>query len=299
MSALALGLALALLASLALNGSYLLQHVGSQDAPQVAVRHPLRTLRGLLGSRLWAAGLACGLLGWGLHVSALAHAPLSLVQAFAVGGLALAVPVAALVLREPLARGELAAIALMVAALALLALGAQGGSPHAHVPTAALLGCLGACALLAALLARGAAPPLLGAAGGVLYGAGDVATKAATLTAARHGIVAALVSPWPLAIVLLSCGAFFCFQRGLQSGAAVPVVALMTAATNAVATLGGLLVLGDRLGRTPALALPHALALVAIGLAAWRLAPSQARLTAGPDAAGGGGAVPVAVAVPR
>lgn len=280
MSALALGLGLALLASAALNGSYLLQHAGSRDAPEVDVRRPLRTFLGLLRSRVWSAGLVAGLLGWALHVGALAHAPLSLVQAFAVGGLALAVPVGARVLRERLARGEQAAIGAMVAALALLALGAHARSAPTGVPAIALGACLGGCALVAGALARRPAPGLLGTAAGVLYGAADVATKAATIVAARHGLAAALLSPWPLAVVLLSCGAFFCFQRGLQTGAAVPVVALMTAATNAVAILTGLLVLGDRLGATPALAVVHALALLAIAVAAWRLAPSQARTVA-------------------
>jgi len=297
MSALALGLALALLAAIALNGSYLLQHAGSQGAPAVDVRRPLRTLRGLLRSPLWCAGLVAGLLGWALHVDALAHAPLSLVQAFAVGGLALAVAAGALVLRERLARGELAAIGLMLAALVLLALGARAApAPHA-VPAAELGACLLGCALLAGALACRPAPGLLGIAAGMLYGAGDVATKAATIVAARHGPAAALLSPWPLVLALLSAGAFFCFQRGLQRGAAVPVVALMTAATNAVAILGGLLVLGERLGATPALALAHALALLAIALAAWRLAPSQARMAVAEAAPAPGPAV--ALTAPR
>jgi hypothetical protein len=278
-SALASGLALALLASVALNGSYLLQHVGARHAPAVTPRHPLRTLRGLLRSRAWAAGLAAGLLGWALHVDALLRAPLSLVQAFAVGGLVLAVPAGTRVLRERLSRKELAAIALMVAALALLAVGAQPAAAQ-RVPGGALAAYLGGAALLAAGLARRATPALLGAAAGVLYGAGDAATKAATI-AARHSLLHALLGPWPAAVALLSAGAFFCFQRGLQTGAAVPVIALMTAMTNAVAILGGLLVFGDPLARTSPLALPHALALLAIGLAAWRLAPSQARLTVG------------------
>jgi len=224
-------------------------------------------------------GLAAGLLGWALHVGALARAPLSLVQAFAVGGLVLAVPAGTRLLRERLAREELAAIGLMAGALALLAIGAQ--ARHApHVPAAALAAVLVVAALLAAALARGGTPHLLGAAAGVLYGAGDAATKAATI-AARHGALGALLGPWPVAVALLSMGAFFCFQRGLQTGAAIPVVALMTATTNAVATLGGLLVFGDPLGRGVAFAIPHALALLAIAIAAWQLAPSQARLTAG------------------
>lgn len=283
MSALASGLGLALLASLALNGSYLLQHVGARHAPAVTPRHPLRTLRGLLRSRVWAAGLAAGLLGWGLHVGALARAPLSLVQAFAVGGLALAVPAGTRMLRERLSREELKAVGLMVAALVLLGIGAHPVAAR-HVPAAGLLAYLGGAAVLAGALARRPGPGMLGAAAGVLYGAGDAATKAATL-AARHGLLHALLGPWPAIVALLSAGAFFCFQRGLQTGAAVPVIALMTATTNAVAILGGLLVFGDPLGATTLLAVPHALALLAIGVAAWRLAPSQARLTVGPVAA--------------
>lgn len=280
MSSLALGLGLALLASLALNGSYLLQHVGGRSAPAVAARHPLRTLRGLAGSPLWAAGLAMGLAGWALHVGALARAPLSLVQAFGAGGLALVAPAGMRLLRERLSRAELAAVALMVAALVLLAAGARTAAQPAHVPSLALALYLAiAAAGAAAIAARRPGAPLLGAAGGVLYGAADAATKAATI-AAQHGAVAAAAA-WIAAVLLLSGGAFLCFQRGLQIGAAVPVVALMTAATNAVAMLGGVLVLGDPLGRGPA-ALAHLLALAAIGAGAWCLAPAQARLSAAP-----------------
>jgi len=276
-----LGLALALLASLALNGSYLLQHVGGRAAPPVAPHHPLRTLRGLLGSRVWLAGLAVGLLGWALHVGALARAPLSLVQAFGAGGLALAVPVGARVLRERLARDELAAVALMVAALALLAAGARAATEARPLPAAPLAAYLALAACAAgALAARRPAPPLLGAAAGILYGAADAATKAATL--ALHAGSAPAAAAWAVAVLALSGGAFLCFQRGLQAGAAVAVVALMTAATNAVATLGGVLVLGDPLGRGPAATLAHLLAFAAIAAGAWRLAPSQARLTVAP-----------------
>jgi len=276
-SPLASGLALALLASLALNGGYLLQHAGARAAPAITPRHPLRTLRGLLRSRAWAGGLAFGLLGWALHVGALARAPLSLVQAFAAGGLALAVPAGTRLLRERLTRQELVAVAAMLVALVLLAAGAHAGRGPAPAPAAPLAAFLLGAAALAALSARGRR---LGLAAGILYGAADAATKAAS---AAGGVSAAI--PWVAAVALLSCGAFFCFQRGLQTGAAIPVVALMTAATNATATLGGLWVFGDSLGRTAALAVPHALALAAVALAAWRLAPAQARMAApAPDA---------------
>jgi hypothetical protein len=44
-----------------------------------------------------------------------------------------------------------------------------------------------------------------------------------------------------------------------------------------------LIVFGDPLGHRPALILLHAAAFVAVGVAAWLLAPSQAAVTTGSD----------------
>ena len=115
--------------------------------------------------------------------------------------------------------------------------------------------------LLAALPAGGRRPQALGLAGGALYAAADVAIKALTGVDHRHGLAQALLSPWLAAAALATIGAFFCFQRGLQAGRALPVIALMTAATNALSILAGFVVFGDVLGTTPALALLHVVSL--------------------------------------
>jgi hypothetical protein len=136
------------------------------------------------------------------------------------------------------------------------------------------------CAALAALLAAVRGPRrahALGAAGGALYGIGDAATKA--LTAAVHGgLGVGAATAWLSILTGAAAGGFVCFQRGLQLGPAVPVLALMTAATNVVAIGAGLVVFGDPLGAGPGLVLLHALAFVLAGAAAWWLAPAQARL---------------------
>jgi hypothetical protein len=280
MSSLTLGLGLALLASLALNAGFLAQHAGARDAPAVSARHPLATLRGLLASPIWTVGLALGLIGWALHVGALANAPLSLVQPFAAGGLALAVPAAARFLGERLSRRERTAVALMVLALVGLSVGAAAGpaSPAFGAPLMVLylLGAAVLAALLAALPAARRRPHALGAAAGVLYGAADTSTKA--VTAGAHTWLAAVASPWLLAVVLASVAAFFAFQRGLQIGRAIPVIALMTVLTNIVAVVGGLLVFGEPLGGSPALAALHVAAFGLAGVAAWLLAGAHARL---------------------
>jgi hypothetical protein len=280
MSSLAIGLGLALLASLALNAGFLAQHAGARDAPAVSALHPLATVRGLLASPIWSVGLALGLLGWVLHVGALANAPLSLVQPFAAGGLALAVPAAARVLGERLSGRERTAVVIMALALVGLSLGARAGpaSPAFGAPrmVAYLLGAAALAALLAARPATGRRPHALGAAAGVLYGGADTATKAVTATA--HASLAGLAGPWLVAVVLASVGAFFAFQRGLQIGRAVPVIALMTVVTNLVAVVGGLLVFGEPLGASPALAALHLVAFGLAGAAAWLLAGAHARL---------------------
>jgi hypothetical protein len=270
---------LALAAAVALNGSYLLQHAGSVRTSAIDPRRPVRTLAALLRSPAWALGAVVGVTGWALHIGAMREAPLSLVQAFVAGGLALAVPMAAVGLGQRLAPGERQALALMVVALALLSLGLPRDAARAHFEGAALGAWLAGLGVLAGLVAARAPaarrPAALGLAGGLLYGAADLALKA--VTGASSAVSAA---PWIAAAAVATVGAFFAFQRGLQTGRALPVIALMTAATNIGSIAGAFVVLGDRLGRTPQLAALHALAFALVLVAAWGLAPAQARLVA-------------------
>jgi hypothetical protein len=286
MSATATGAALALLAALALNGAFLLQHAGARDLAAVDPRRPLATLAMLLRARVWTLGAALGAAGWALHVGAMREAPLSLVQAFVAGGLALAVPMAAIGLRRRLRGDELRALALMVLALLGLAYGLHADGPRSAFGPLALALWMGALAAAAAgLVARASGsrrPAALGVAGGLLYGAADLALKAVT---GLGGTAAVAGSPWLWAALATTAGAFFCFQRGLQGDGPLVVIALMTAATNAGSIAGAFVVFGDPLGRTPALAVLHGAALALVVVAAFRLAPAQARLAGEGDQA--------------
>jgi hypothetical protein len=277
------GVLLAIAAAVALNASYLMQHAGSSATAAIDARRPVATMAALLRSPIWAAGGAVGLTGWGLHIGALREAPLSLVQAFVAGGLALTAPMAALGLRRRPARGETQAVALMVLALALLSIGLAGGGRHASFDRLALAAALAVlvcgAAVLAVLVDGERRPPTLGAAGGLLYGAADMALKAVT---GLHGAGAIVSSPWLYAALASTVGAFFAFQRGLQSSRPVAVIALMTAATNVSSIVGAFVVYGDALGRTPLLAGAHAVAFGLVIFAAWRLAPAQAGLVEAP-----------------
>lgn len=287
MSHLLAGLLLALAGSLALNVSYVIQHVASVHAPPINLRRPLWTVRVLSSSRLWLGGGVLGITGWSLSIAALTQAPLSMVQAFAVAGIVLLVPIGVRVLGHRLTRRELAGVALVIVGLLAMTIGRGSVGNHSHFHNAVLgaylLVSVGVGALLA--VSRRGHPHALAAGGGALYGAADVAIKALTGLAADHGVIAALFSPWLIAVAGGSIGGFFCFQRALQSGRAVPVIALMTAACNLVSIIGGLTVFRDPLGHRAGAELIHVIAFALIVLAAWLLAPVQAALVGGDESA--------------
>jgi hypothetical protein len=276
-----IGVALAISAAVALNASYLMQHAGSSTLAAIDPRKPVATFGSLLRSPIWVVGGAVGLTGWALHLGAMREAPLSVVQAFVAGGLALTAPMAALGLHRRPAPGEVRAIALMVLALVLLSIGLAGSAHASFAPGAlatALVLLVAAAAALAGV-AKGVRRPLaLGLAGGLLYGAADMSLKAVT---GLSGFAAIAQSPWLYAGLACTIGAFFAFQRGLQSARPVAVIALMTAATNVSSIAGAFVVFGDPLGSTPLLAATHAVAFVLVIVAAWRLAPAQAGLSQG------------------
>jgi hypothetical protein len=270
-----LGLALALAASLALNGAFVIQHAGSARAPEVRLRHPIRAVRGLLAQPTWTAGLMLGMVGWALHIAALAHAPLSLVQAVVASGLAIVAPLSALIGGTPMRPRELAATAGMIVGLVALFAGLHVRGAHGRFAPAGLASYLLVSAAAAGVLVRcgGDRAEALGGAAGLLYGAADVAIKAITGVAARRGWIVALVSPSTVAALSLTAVAFLTFQRALQRGRPVPVIGLMTTASNVLSVLGGLIVFGDPLGRRPPLVALHALGFLTIVISAWALAP--------------------------
>src|ERR1700726_469885 len=81
------GLTLAVGSALVTNLAFLFKQRGALLAPPVRARHPLRSAVDLFRSRCFSLGWAVAVVAWGLHVGALAPAPLSIVQAVLSGGL--------------------------------------------------------------------------------------------------------------------------------------------------------------------------------------------------------------------
>src|SRR5256885_14227467 len=84
-----LGILLALGCAVATNLGFFYKHRGACAAPPVDIKHPLRSAKALYSSPWFALGMFVATAAWGLHVAALALAPMSVVQAVLAGGVVL------------------------------------------------------------------------------------------------------------------------------------------------------------------------------------------------------------------
>jgi len=236
------GLALALASAAALNWGFFTQHGAASGLPPLTVRRPVHSLRLLFSNLRWLAGFAAGLAGWALYVAALALAPLSLVQATSAGGIGLLALLVERTTGTSLARREWVGVGAAVGGLVLLGISLAGqGSGGRHGDPAIVgvwIGASCAAALLAVLRLPGGVG--FGVAAGVLYAAGDVATKAAVA-----GGLAALAF---VAAVLACHGlAFVALQLGFQRGGALSTAGVATLLTNALPILAGTVVFHEGL----------------------------------------------------
>jgi hypothetical protein len=167
-------------------------------------------------------------------VAALALAPLSLVQAASAGGIG----VLALLVPERLTRTEKAGVAVAIGGLLLLAISLRGPTHGGHASSLSVLLWLGASAAAACCAAAFRTGAALGIAAGILYAAGDVATKAAA--GGRFVFVPALLAAHGLA--------FACLQLGFQRGRALTTVGLATLLTNSLPIAAGIVLFAEPAG---------------------------------------------------
>ena len=193
---------------------------------------------------------------WGLHVGALALAPLSIVQAVLSGGLVFLAVLAERYFGFRLGRRQW--IGVIVTAVGLAIIGLTSGSRRRRAPglraggvdrveCGVLVLGTGVAVFSTRLRVPAAAEGLLlGAAAGALFGVSDIALK--FLTDAIASGVLELISPWTVAALAASVVAFYASARGLQIGPGVEVIALTSVAANLTAIVGGILVFRDPVG---------------------------------------------------
>jgi hypothetical protein len=281
------GLLLALGCALLTNVAMLCKHRGAVRAPEVRFSSPLRSAAELFRSKWWTIGFAIAFAAWGLHVAALALAPLSIVQAVIAGGLALLVLPAKRWFGISLGPRELAGLGLSAAGLAFLGLtaGNQAGQGSEYSQSAMIAFEAGVVGIGIALLFSGHRNAggrhgglLLGAAGGLLIGVSDVAIKA--LADSVPAAPLSILSPWTMVAALAGFGAFYALARSLQLGDPIDVIVVSSIAVNVAAITGGVLVFGDPVGSNALAVITRSAAFAAVIVAA-ALIPAAPRPAAG------------------
>ena len=249
-----LGILLALLCAFVANLGFFYKQRGARSVAKVEVRHPLRSARRLYSSKWFALGMLVATLSWGLHVGALALAPMSVVQVALASGVVFIAVMAERLFGFEVGARQWWGLSLTAAGLVMLAitLPTTHGA-HSHFSDAAMIsfeaGLFGVGGLL--IMGKHMGGPaehhgvMLGAAAGILFGVSDVSIKALTGITHAHGALGLLVSPWLAVAVLASIVAFYASARGLQDGDAVPVIAVTGTAANIAGISGGILVFGD------------------------------------------------------
>ena len=251
------GLLCALLSALGTNLAFLLKYKGAVAAPDVDMRHPLRSAADLFRSKWWSIGWGVAVVAFALHVAALTLAPLSLGQAVLAGGLVFLAVLADRFFGFQLGRRQWAGISLVAASLTVLTLTGGGGASEGANSEYSLQGMIlfegiavavGLMLVLSHLVERLAAPPgiLLGIAAGLGFGISDVAVKA--LSGDLASGPAGLLSPWSVIIVTAAVFSFYASARSLQIGDGVAVIAVTSVAANLSTILAGLAVFGDEMG---------------------------------------------------
>lgn len=290
---LVVGLVFASLCAAATQVGFLLRERGASAAPDVDVRHPLRTVAGLFGQKWWTVGYLVAIAAYGLHVAALGMVALSVVQAVLAGGLVLLAVIAERFFGFSLGRRQWVGVCLASGGLALLALTgeARSGPKSADYSLPAMIVfesvLVGAGAAL--ILCRGR-PRIqrglgiyLGIAAGLFFTVTHVAVKAAT--GKDGGLVEVLMSPHVAIAIAGGVVAFFASARSLQLGPAIPVIAVTSIAGNASAIPAGIIVFGDPLGDDALLVGLRSLAFALVVVAA-ALIPAPTRVAAGSESAG-------------
>ena len=252
------GLICALLSALGTNLAFLFKYKGAVAAPDVEMRHPLRSAVDLFRSKWWSIGWAVAAVAFALHVAALTLAPLSIGQAVLAGGLVFLAVLAERFFGFELGRRQWTGIGLVAVSLALLTLtGGGGGEADSGYSLAGMIIFEGIAVGVGLILVishlieripvqRGV---LLGIAAGLGFGISDVAIKA--LSGDLDSGPVGLLSPWSMVIVTAAVFSFYASARSLQIGDGVAVIAVTSVAANLSTILAGLAVFGDRLGNDP------------------------------------------------
>ena len=282
------GLLLALATAFASVVGFLYKQRGAVESPAVELRRPVSTSLALFRSRWYVLGIVIATASWGLHVGALALAPISLVQSVIAGGLVLLTVTAHRLFEHQVTRREWIGVALAALGLAFLSatIGGTGDDAYSSYSLDRLwpwIGALSIAALGVTAASRGSAHEgvILGASAGLFWAASDTSIKALT-DHLGDGAGAVLLNPLAVLVAVASFAGLAVSARSLQIGKAVPVIAITSVAANLFTIAAGPVVFGEPMPDTSLGVIARMLAF-ALVISAAALTPAPVR-AAEPDA---------------
>jgi drug/metabolite transporter (DMT)-like permease len=269
----------ALASALAAATSTILQHHSARKAPDGRTG---RLLGHLLTRPAWLIGLVVAGVGLVLHVVALAHGQLAVVQPLLISGVLFALPISAMVEgRRPSGREWMLAL-ILVAGLALFLLAARPSAGRVKLDAdvlgwSTLIGCVlvAGLALVGTRWPHNRAPALLGTAAGIGYGV--VAALIKQATALSHTGLLHLVTDWPIyALVAVGAATLALTQMAYRAGPLAKSMPALTVTDPAASVALGVLAFQEHLdGHVLAIAL-QVIGFVVMAAAATQLARREA-----------------------
>jgi drug/metabolite transporter (DMT)-like permease len=247
------GEALAIVAALAFALGSVLQQKGTIETK--AAENDPRFLIQILHKPIWLAGAISQATGWILQAAALDRASLMVVQALSALSLVIALPLGMWLTNQNIGRRELTGALLTLAGIVffLSAGQPQGGSSHANA-TAWWTSCLVILAVALTLTRvgvrfNGAAKALtFGSAAGLAFGLQAAVTK--TFVSEIGGGVLALLTSWPVYVLILSALAGFVLQQSaLKTGVLAPALASSNSVSLFVSVILGIVLFGETLSK--------------------------------------------------
>jgi hypothetical protein len=248
MSPLWVGLACALAAATCYGGGPLLQALAARQTA-AGTGLGLGLLARLARNKLWLAGVAADLGGFGFEAVALALAPAAFVTPLLLFDMVVLAVLASRVVKERMTRVGLAGVATIIAGGILLTI-AFSTSHHAvgrearlreQMLLAAVVAVTAAGAAIAGKVrASGATTAVMAGAAGVSYAAATLCTRQIGLSLKDHSIWHQLATPAPYLLAVSALLSLSLLSRALQVGAAtvaVPVTSAFAALLPAAAGL--------------------------------------------------------------
>ena len=263
---------LALAAALLFALGTVLQQKAGLDEPEAAAGSSGGLLLRMARRPVWLLGIAADALGFVAQAVALTIGRLAVVQPLLVSSVVFALPLGARLTGQRVRRADVAAAAVVTAALAVFLIAADPSGGRDDAPIAEWLiagGALGGLSLALVAAARSAHPALkaalLGIATGLLFGLSAALTKAVG-DQVEEGLFTIFADWHTYALVVVGYASMTLSQLSLQTGVLAPAVATSMAFDPIASVVLGVTLLQESL-HTSALGAAAAIAALAAALA--------------------------------